>query len=83
MSHRRSWYGITTPFFFFSNFLFAYLFSIKFLYFFIISALFSYFNFYIKQSGYMYKTNFYMTNDNVIPITESPGNVGLGLFYGV
>jgi hypothetical protein len=31
----------------------------------------------------MYKTNFYMTNDNVIPITESPGNVGLGLFYGV
>ena len=47
--------GTELPPLFFSNFLFAYLFSIRLLFFFIISALFSYFNFYIKQSGYMYK----------------------------
>ena len=37
-NHRRSWHGLTTPFFF--NFLFTNLFSIRFLYFFVISSLF-------------------------------------------
>jgi len=44
--HRRSWHGLTSPFF--SNFLFTNLFAIKFLYFFIISSLFPYFNMFVS-----------------------------------
>ena len=44
--HRRSWHG--PPPFFFSNFLFTNLFSIKYLYFFIISSLFPYFNLFVS-----------------------------------
>jgi hypothetical protein len=39
--HRRSWHGLTTPLPFFSNFLFANLFSITFLYYFISFSLFA------------------------------------------
>ena len=46
LNHRRSWHGLTTPFF--SNFLLTNLFSIKFLYFFIISSLFPYFNLFVS-----------------------------------
>jgi hypothetical protein len=45
-TNKRSWHGLTTPFF--SNFLFINLFSIKFLYFFIISSLFPYFNLFVS-----------------------------------
>jgi hypothetical protein len=45
-TNKRSWHGLTTPFF--SNFLFTNSFSITFLYFFIISSLFPYFNLFMS-----------------------------------
>jgi hypothetical protein len=75
--HRRSWHGITPPFF--SNFLFTNLFSIKFLYFFIISSLFPYFNLFVSifiQSYVNIKLNVSTRNKNLFFIPPLPEGGG-------
>ena len=84
LNHRRSWHGITTPFFYF---LITYLFSIKFLYFFIISSLFSYFilfvsifiQYYVNSNLYVSTlyTNYPLCGGNQYTVPDLPLCLGV------